>query len=91
MNAETFSPVRLLSFLFDRRLPRLGGRCQAMVSCLMGMLYPFSLVRQWRGGWFGGLATCFVHIFWMVLRRDWKDGTVGVGIFGGGGPFLSWT
>ena len=69
MNAETFSPVRLLSFLYDRRLPRLGGRCQAMVSFLMGMLYPFSLVRQCRGGWYGGLATFFVHIFWMVFEE----------------------
>jgi hypothetical protein len=69
MKDETFSPLRLFTFLYDRRLPRLGGRCQAMVRRLMGMLYPFSLVRQLRVGWLGGLATHSVHIFWMVFEE----------------------
>ncbi len=40
-----------------------------MVSCLMGMLYPFSLVKQLRDVWPGGLATHFAHNFWMVFEE----------------------
>jgi hypothetical protein len=40
MNDETFSPVQFSSFLYESRLPKLGGWYQAIVSCSMGTSYP---------------------------------------------------
>ena len=52
----------------------------------MGILYPFSLVKQLMDGWPGGLATCFAHNFWMVFEEGGGGGTLD-----GGEPFSSWT
>jgi hypothetical protein len=52
---DTFSPVQFSSFLYESRLPKLGGWCQAIVSCSIGTLYPCCLVKQCKGVWSLGL------------------------------------
>ncbi len=49
MKDETFSPMQFLSFLVESRLPKLGGWCQAIVSCSMETSYPCWLVKQCKG------------------------------------------
>ena len=49
VNNNTFSPIQFSNFLYERRLARLGGRCQAIVNLLMGISYPCRLVSCLAG------------------------------------------
>ncbi len=70
MKDNTFSFVWFSSFLYESRLPKLGGRCQAIVSCLMGTSYPCWLVKQCRGVWPSGVATKSRKSFWIDLDKE---------------------
>jgi hypothetical protein len=50
MKDKKFGPVRFSSFLYESRLPKLGGWCQAIVSCSMGTSYPYWLVKKMHQG-----------------------------------------
>ncbi len=54
-------------FLYESRLPKLGGWCQAIVSHSMGTLYPCWLVKQCKGVWPLWVATTSCQSFWIDL------------------------
>ena len=74
---DTIGPLRLLSFLYDRRLPILGGLLYAISILFIGILSPLEFLAGWEAGHPQGWTGWTPELAGLGLLEGHLDGIAG--------------